>query len=431
MTDLMRCPGELDQSYGEKGICNLQIDGYLNAMAEGRNGYQHFVYVAGTTRLRPGESKKYFLARLTEGGKLDASFGGGVITGEFSPGFDSQVFSVAVQKNGKIVISGDFDYRSAALARFNMDGSLDDDFGENGVKILDPSKDHEVGKEVFVPESSVRSSGAFGQSNMALLADGKILLVHTNRMGNRHQLIRLKANGDLDLSFQGKGFIDITAPEPWRMMRVTGLGIQETRGSEKLVVSGYCTKVAEDGQEKISAGIFARYDMSGFKDESFKGKGFFVLEHIKELEVLGVTILPTGKIYGFGRTPPPHLGGGTLSDAVIVRLGEDGSPEIYKVIAKQNELEFYSGAVQKKDNKIVVAGTWYSPRGELGVVGRYHENGTPDVEFGHESSLDGITWFPDVGYGRCARVQEDGLILVSGAVNYQGHSSAAVLRYMS
>ena len=428
MTDLMKRPGELDQSYGEKGICNLQIDGYLSAMAEGRNGYQHFIYLAGTTRGRPGELRKYFLARLTEDGKLDASFGGGVITGEFSPGIDSQAFSVAVQKNGKIVISGDLDYRSAALARFNMDGSLDDDFGENGVKILDPSKDHEVGKEIFVPESSVRSSGAFGQSNMVLLADGKILLVHTNRRGDRHQLIRLKANGDLDLSFQGTGFIDINAPEPWQMLRVTGLGIQKARGGEKLIVSGHCRKVTEDGQDRISAGIFARYDMSGFKDVSFKGEGFFVLEHIKELEILGITILPTGKIYGFGRTPPPSLGGGAPSDAIIVRLGEDGSPEIYEVIVKQHELEFYSGAVQEKDNKIVVAGTWYSPRGELGVVGRYHENGTPDVEFGHE---DGIIWFPDVGYGQCVRIQEDGLILVGGAVTYQGHSNVAVLRYMS
>ncbi|PBJ27268.1 hypothetical protein [Pseudomonas sp. ACN8] len=416
--------GDIDKDYGEDGICRLHTDGFFQSMAEGKNGYQNYYYVAGFTGYR-----RYFLARITADGKVDSTFGSGGIIGEFTPGLSAQVFSVAVQKDGKVLVSGTENSTSAALARFNMDGTPDISFGVNGVKVLDYIQDQHVDQKPSTTESEARYAGATGQSNMVLLPDGKILLAHSNKVEKRHQLIRLEANGNLDLSFQGTGFAEITVPEPWRMFQVTGLGIQKTGEYERVVVCGCCNRTNEEQTDLFNAGFFKRFYLDGNEDTTFNGSGLLLAEK-KNVEIWGLTIQSDGMILGVGRTRPPGfppVPSDAPSEGVIVRLNENGALDMEKYYPKSFELEWYSGSVQK-DGKIVVAGIWYrEPGGTDGVVGRFHENGDADPVFG--SGLDGVVRFPYRGRGERLAMQDKDFILVGGTIYDGTDSYAAVLRF--
>ncbi|QNN58276.1 IPTL-CTERM sorting domain-containing protein [Diaphorobacter ruginosibacter] len=112
------------------------------------------------------------VARLNSDGSLDEGF---------NASMNSQVASLALQPDGKVVVGGLFTsvngMPSARIARLNADGSLDTDFA--------PSVD----KPVYV---------------IALQPDGKLVLGGDFTLVNgqqRNHLARLNADGSLDLDF--------------------------------------------------------------------------------------------------------------------------------------------------------------------------------------------------------------------------------------
>ena len=118
------------------------------------------------------------IARLNADGSLDASFNPGI-------GASGEVYSIALQPDGKILIGGPFtSYNGTSrngIARLNADGSLDASF--------DPG------------------SGALNSNHIACIAlqpDGKILIggYFTSYNGtSRNRIARLNVNGSLDVSF--------------------------------------------------------------------------------------------------------------------------------------------------------------------------------------------------------------------------------------
>src|SRR5262245_38440498 len=70
-----------------------------------------------------------------DAGDLDLAFGrGGTVTTDLS-GADDEAKGVAVQRDGKIVVvglAGEGTHADFALARYNMDGTLDLTFGAGG-----------------------------------------------------------------------------------------------------------------------------------------------------------------------------------------------------------------------------------------------------------------------------------------------------------
>jgi uncharacterized delta-60 repeat protein len=96
------------------------------------------------------------VARLRPRGTLDTSFGGGDGYATLNLGGADYAFDVAVQPDGKIVVAGSSG-RGLTVVRFLSDGTLDGDFGPNGI--------------VFVP-----ISGEFVHAQaVTLQADGKIV----------------------------------------------------------------------------------------------------------------------------------------------------------------------------------------------------------------------------------------------------------------
>jgi uncharacterized delta-60 repeat protein len=126
--------GSLDTSFGTNGLVQTDFLGngaVAYALALQTDGK----IIAAGTMIDGGGDNLFALARYNTDGSPDADFGvAGEVTTTF-PAADAAVYALAVQPNGKIVAAGTDDFNGAgdfALARYETDGSLDTDFGVGG-----------------------------------------------------------------------------------------------------------------------------------------------------------------------------------------------------------------------------------------------------------------------------------------------------------
>ncbi len=156
------------------GLTRLNADGSLDASFN--PGVQPYgVLIQPDGRLLP--YGYYGISRLNADGTPDASFFAG-------QGLGDAVFAQAVQSDGKVIVGGNFtsfnNVVRPGVARFNADGSLDEEF--------------------------FADAGNDGMESVAVLPDGGVLLVgrFTRINGSaRGGLARLRADGSLDGGFQG------------------------------------------------------------------------------------------------------------------------------------------------------------------------------------------------------------------------------------
>ncbi|MGN6474914.1 MAG: delta-60 repeat domain-containing protein, partial [Mycobacteriales bacterium] len=125
----------------------------------------------------------------TPDGKLNPNFGnGGIVTTPFA-GMGAQAKAVVVQQDGKFVVAGSA-FTSAidedfAVARYNANGSLDDNFGAHGLVTIDLGSDNDFA------------------TGLAIESDGKIVV--GGNSGEDVGLARLQPNGSLDITFGNLG----------------------------------------------------------------------------------------------------------------------------------------------------------------------------------------------------------------------------------
>jgi len=189
--------GTLDTGFGAggktgRGFFSLSNDTAtsLALQADGK------IVAAGFTTKNTGNFDEDFACvRFNSNGSLDSSFGNNGIITDFFGGND-EANALVIQLDGKIILGGVADRTGVggsvdmALARYNVDGSLDSSFGSGGKVLLD-----------YVGHTDV----AYG---LALQMDGKILVA--GGAGNNSDipdfaLARLNTNGTLDPSFGSGG----------------------------------------------------------------------------------------------------------------------------------------------------------------------------------------------------------------------------------
>jgi uncharacterized delta-60 repeat protein len=130
--------GSLDTSFGQGGLVSTNFSGAsiddayaVRIQTDGK------IVLAGTSNA--SGNYDFALARYNADGSLDASFGtGGLLRTDFAGGNDNAQ-AVVLQGDGKIVAAG---YATSgtsnfALARYNTDGSLDTTFGQGGKVMTD------------------------------------------------------------------------------------------------------------------------------------------------------------------------------------------------------------------------------------------------------------------------------------------------------
>jgi uncharacterized delta-60 repeat protein len=137
--------------------------------------------------------------RYNADGTLDSGFGtNGIVKHQFGGGGQSTVkdeegTAVAIQNDGKIVVSGNVKYTNNKgdffAIRYNADGSIDNSFGAKGFIFIDIDD----------------STDADKVNSMAILSDGKILLAGATTNFNfpvDYAIARLNANGTLDVKMK-------------------------------------------------------------------------------------------------------------------------------------------------------------------------------------------------------------------------------------
>jgi len=135
LTSVEAAAGDLDPTFGSGGKVTTDFGNggdNANAIAIQSDGKS----VAAGFSSASGGGSDFALARYNLNGTLDVSFGtGGKVTTDFGSSHDS-ARAVAIQSDGKLVVAG---YRGDilssedfALARYNLNGTLDTSFGAAG-----------------------------------------------------------------------------------------------------------------------------------------------------------------------------------------------------------------------------------------------------------------------------------------------------------
>jgi uncharacterized delta-60 repeat protein len=296
--------GNVDLSYGNQGRTRVGLSGLYDSPFASAIQPDDKLLVAGNSYNQTQNIA--VVARLNIDGSLDADFGqNGIITFDF--GDDEDIFyTIKVLPNGKILLGGDtYDQSSPAgmdllLVQLNPDGSPDTNFGNNGI----------VKKNFYPLIEKILS--------LQLQADGKIIAVGFQSINNQSaprktQIERFNANGTIDQSFGNNGvkIIDygLNSDNPAYSVAV--------QSDQKIVFCG----AKGDNNSSLLAVIRLLPDGSYDPDFGIDGQVFTDLGGIAEGKSL--QIQPNGKILvGASNLPNPSLGNGYIK---LLRYLENGA----------------------------------------------------------------------------------------------------------
>ncbi len=314
--------GSLDTSFDEDGKLVTEI-GYIAGSSfytEGAFGIDLQVdgkiLVAGFSGFASTTGSGFALVRYNTNGSLDKNFDqdGRVITYNLGSGGDDVGYSVTLQADGKILVAGsswsgfsmgairDLNF---ALARYNIDGSLDSTFSGDG-------------KLTTSFQTMPYSLGDLDVANSVIVQpDGKILLAgYANWTYHADfALSRYNADGSLDITFSGDGVL------------TTDVGGFDGGDGGRDVVMQADGKILVVGWSvgKISGDIaIVRYNSDGSLDTSFSGDGKVTTDISGNYDDgLSVTVQDDGKILVAGQS---RING--FYDFALVRYNTDGSLDV-------------------------------------------------------------------------------------------------------
>ena len=184
--------GSLDTTFSGDGKLTTDIAGgqdYAYAVVVQADGK---ILAAGSSNINAASSLNHFtLVRYNANGSLDTNFGnGGIVTTDIPSNNNSELLSLALQADGKIIAGGrahnDGVTNRFALARYNVNGSLDSTFGVSGI----------VTTVFYGFDDSISALG--------LQADGKIVAAgqaYPGGANTQFALARYHVDGSLDTSF--------------------------------------------------------------------------------------------------------------------------------------------------------------------------------------------------------------------------------------
>ena len=282
--------GVLDNTFGTQGIVNYdsgQGDDQAIDIVIQSDGYS---IVAG--QVGNGSDAEVAVWRLNGDGALDTSFGTNGIARYDRGSGDDAGLRVALQADGKIVVTGsghngsDYDI---ILMRFDTDGTLDTSFGTNGVRAYDGG-DYDRG---------------YG---LAIQTDGKILVsgvrstVPAGGVDYDIPLIRYNSNGSLDTGFGQNG------------LALFSSDIREQSYDVVIQADGKILVVGHSGDNDWAL-VVLRFNTDGGADTDFGTSGVYRYDSVGTDWGYGIVIDANGRIVVTGQSS-----NGTDDDVIILRL---------------------------------------------------------------------------------------------------------------
>lgn len=361
-------------------------------------------------------------------GSLDPSFGvlGLVTRGDETRVAESPNTARAVQVDGKIVVAGESQKFGAtenradseappdfAVARYNLDGTLDTSFGGKGWVAVDFGSSQDVATAVVVqPDGRIVVAG---YSNVNATDPSR-------NFGYEFALLRLNSDGSLDTSFDGDGkqTIDFGIGEDMAQALVL-------RPDGKLLVSG----------NRFIANLgygfeVAQLNPDGSLDQSFNGSGIQFVDFGTPYDYNSdLALQPDGKIVLVGTLDSIWLSTDPHGyDFAVARLNTDGTLDTSfdddgrQSIDLESDFDFGTAVAVQPDGKIVVSGNSFQAGGYDFAVARLNADGSLDtsfdgdgrqtVDFGGTPVLDEFNFLDEDA--RDMVLQPDGKIVVAGSV---------------
>ena len=295
--------GSLDTSFGTDGKVTTAIGArdIANAIAIQSDGK---IVAAGSTHR--GSDRDFALARYNTDGSIDGSFGGlgtddlGTVTTAFGVTEDV-ANSIAIQSDGKILAGGSSIITGTgtvfALARYNIDGSLDTSFDSDGT---------------LTTSFTTEFASSDVAKSIAIQPDGKIVAGGFHRGSSTHfALARYNTDGSLDTSFDSDGKLTTAVGSTEDV--ANSIAIQP----DGKVVAGGSSIMSGSGQDFA----LARYHTDGSLDTSFDSDGKLTTAFSSTEDVVNaIALQPDGKIVAAGHSP-----NGFHFDFALARYGSTGS----------------------------------------------------------------------------------------------------------
>jgi uncharacterized delta-60 repeat protein len=415
--------GSLDPTF-VRGTGAMQFGAFASVVALALQADGKIV-VTGAFDTFDGERRNR-VARLNADGSLDASF---ILTAPVS----SSVRVIAVQCDGKIIMGGFFDRYDGVsrnnIARVNPDGSLDTTF--------DPGSG--TSGNTFDADGTVEA--------IVIQPDGKILIGGSFNLYNgvaRHKFARLNSNGSLDTSFDpgtgpGEFFANVyaIALQPDGKIMVGGLfpayngvsrdGLARSNsdGSIDTTFDPLTTiaRVVDDFALQPDGKILigGNFDKSlGRLNSNGSPDGSFNTGTGENGGLTDLVLQPDGKVL-IGGVFTQFNGVGRTN---IARINSDGSLDTsFDPGTGPNNLVI--SLAQQADGKVLMAGDFTQNNGVTrNRVARLNTNGSVDTSFGSGTGADRRVY--------AVALQPDGQILIGGTFNnYNGTSRNNIARVNS
>lgn len=424
--------GSLDTTFNATGKVTTAIGAYDDQIFSLAIQADGKIVAAGYSH--NGTQKLFALARYTTNGSLDTTFNpAGSLPGTVTTAFgtvDDEARSVAIRPDGKIAAAG-FSKSGAqflfAVACYNADGSPDNGFNTTG----------KVTTVVGAGGGGITISDS--AYSVVVQSDGRIVVGGQSNTSIGYQymfaLVRYNTNGSLDTGFNGTG----------KVLTPIGAGPISSKAT------AYSLAIAADGKI-VAAGsaimgtpnvtyslALARYNTNGSLDTSFNGTGVVVSTLASNSYANSVTVQADGRIVAAGMT-----GGGTKPWAYLLeRYNSNGSLDAsfngtgmitnggVTTEISTNADGAYAVALQP-DGKIVALGTGIIGSKYLFSLTRYNNNGSPDHAFSTFPGVVTTAWgdsFGSVGAAAVAIQPADGKIVAAGGSYKNAKYIFALARY--
>ncbi len=354
----MAQPGTLDTSFNS-GNSGLDVNGYVNTIEIQPDGK---ILVGGVFTTYNSSSFNN-LVRLNADGTIDTSFSIGT-------GFDTDIYSIAVQSDGKVIVGGAFTTYSGTsvnkIVRLNSNGTIDNTFTIG------------TGFDFFVYTVAIQSDGK-------VLLGGDFTTYNGTTVG---KIVRLNTNGTLDSTF------------------VSGTGFDQdvytikTQSDGKIMVGG---NMESYNGSPLTNQYLVRLNSNGSLDTSFSQGQTQGLNST----VTSIIIQPNGNILVGG----PFDMYNTSNTGKVVRFNQDGTLDtsFNSITAFVSNSSVVSLALQPNGKILVGTSEINSPADpNMKYLSRINADGSLDATFIQGLGADGIP--------SGLAIQDTGKILVGGFI---------------
>jgi len=390
-------------------------DGYV--LWDGGSGYdrgrdialQQDGKILVTGYMTNGTDNDLMVIRYNKDGTLDAGFGtNGAYIYDGGHGNDG-AYAIAVQSDDNILLAGDSSNGTDGdiiVLRLDSDGTLDPNFGSNGIFTFDSGNDAAI--------------------DLLIQSDGKIVICGSSSNGTDNDLLvmRLNANGAPDTTFGTNG------------VAIYDGGAGRNSGSRLTVQNDGKILVAGNSHNGSDYDILvARFSSNGTLDTSFGTNGIVLYDGGDYDRGYGIDTNSNGNILVTGLLTKPDPNS-TDYDIPIICFNNNGNLE---TSFGNNGIVLFDGGISEQcydlivqsDDTILITGYSGSNIGGISdwslVVLKYAQNGTLDTTFGTNgiyqyNPTDNTEW----GYGLA--LQTDGKIIVTGQAHNGTDDDVIVLR---